>query len=304
MEYILLITTVFMAAVKSVLNRQVKSGTETVLQTLRFNLLTFVFAFVTVFSLGFQDLGSIFNTPWLVAFGLAVCTLGAQISLMKAVQLGPVSVSALFSYCGFIIPTVWGCIRYQEEFHFLQAVGIAMILCSFALSTKREKDAKYNVKWLLSSLGGLIFSGAIGVFQKIFTRDYAGYSLNNFLTVAFALVLVVGGVCLLIAYFIEKTRNNPISEKSESSDADVSKPNGRKVCIFAVILGVLIGLINIINTYLSGVLPSVVVFPSINGGAIITTTLLSAFVFKETPTKNQAIGLAMGVLAILLITFA
>ena len=153
---------------------------------------------------------------------------------------------------------------------------------------------------LIFSFGGLLLSGLVGVIQKVFVYDYAQTSLNNFLTVAFALILVIGGVCLWIAYGLE--RKNAL--KKAGAQAESSRTERGWKLFFVVGVGVLIAVINIINTYLSGRLPSAVVFPVINGGSIFLTTIMSVLFFKEKPTKSQAIGLSIGVLAILVIALA
>ena len=61
------------------------------------------------------------------------------------------------------------------------------------------------------------------------------------------------------------------------------------------------GLVNKTNTYLSGVLPSVIVFPVINGGVILATTIVSRFIFKEKLSLLQKAGLAVGALGIVCI---
>lgn len=63
-------------------------------------------------------------------------------------------------------------------------------------------------------------------------------------------------------------------------------------------MGVALGVANKISFYLAGVLPSVIMFPSINGGGIIATSVLSMVIFKERPTKRQVIALVLGVVGI------
>jgi multidrug transporter EmrE-like cation transporter len=161
-----------MATLKVALNRNLKSESTTVYATLKTNLFCFCFAFLTIFLFGLKDLKTIGNTPFFLSLCLAVCTLGAQICLMKAIQLGSVAVSALFTYCGFIIPTLWGAVHYQEEVQLLQVLGILMVLVALVLSTRKEKDVKFNKWWFVFACGGLLFSGIIGIIQKIFILKF------------------------------------------------------------------------------------------------------------------------------------
>ena len=295
MEYLLLVCAVFIGAIKAILNRKVKSGTATAFATFRLNLICFVLAFITVFFMGLGDIATLFKVPLWLALATAIATVGMQVCMMKAVQTGPVSLSSLFTYCGFIIPTLFGSLYYRENFHILQGVGIALILCAFVLSLQKEKQAKFNLQWLLYALGAMLFSGLLGVFQKIFVKEYPNNSLNNFLTVSFFIVVLLVGVCTLFCFFKERGKTT------------ISRGLGMPIGVFlayTIPLGVIIGGLNLLNTYLSSVLPSVVVFPAINGGAIFLTTAFSAVIFKEKPTKRQTLALIIGIGAILLIALS
>ncbi len=295
-NYLFLSVSVLVGAIKAVLNRKVKGATTTVYTAFRLNLICFIFAFFTVFFMGIGDIGTLFNVPLWLAIATAIATVGMQICMMKAVQTGPVSLSSLFTYCGFIIPTLWGSLYYREDFHFLQGVGIALIICAFVLSLQKEKQTKFNWQWLFYALGSMLFAGLLGVFQKVFVKEYQQCLLNNFLTVSFFIVVVLVGACTLVAYILE-------GKNAETTNRALGMPIGRFFA-YTIPLGVIIGGLNLLNTYLSGALPSVVVFPAINGGAIFLTTLLSAIVFKEKPTKRQTIALCIGIGAILLIAFS
>ena len=65
--------------------------------------------------------------------------------------------------------------------------------------------------------------------------------------------------------------------------------------------GVGVALNNQINLYLSGVIPSAVFFPIVNGGGLILITLASLVFFKERLTGRQWIGLGLGIAATLLL---
>ena len=54
-------------------------------------------------------------------------------------------------------------------------------------------------------------------------------------------------------------------------------------------------------TQMSGVVPSVIMFPLFNGLGIIAVSLGSMLVFKEKMTPSKLIGLFMGVIGLCLI---
>ena len=68
------------------------------------------------------------------------------------------------------------------------------------------------------------------------------------------------------------------------------------------ISGVGIAVCNQINTYLAGVMPSILFFPLVNGVMLLATLLIGFFIWKESFTKKQWIGLAAGIVSIVLLS--
>ena len=88
--------------------------------------------------------------------------------------------------------------------------------------------------------------------------------------------------------------NSPPEEQSCMEHPSLLIPQGDTADVLSQV--------NKTNTYLSGVLPSVLVFPITNGGVILATTLLSVLFFKEKLSLLQKIGLVIGILGIFSIT--
>ena len=70
------------------------------------------------------------------------------------------------------------------------------------------------------------------------------------------------------------------------------------ICI-PIALGVMSAINHRLNLYLSGVMPSAVFFPIVNGGGLVLTTLSAVLLFKERLGKRQWLGVALGVLSVL-----
>ena len=298
MEYLLLILAVALGVSKNIFTKIVKKESASFYDTLKLNVVTFTCAFIAVFLIGIKSVETIFQVPWLLAVCYAVCTLGSQISLMKAVELGSVSISSLFYSCGFMLPTLFGSIYYKEEINVLHIIGLVLIIISFILSVKKETEKTFNIGWLIAALGGLFFSGMVGIMQKLFSNEYSQYKMDNFLCVAFVFIILI---CVCSIFFAKLAKYNsnqgqlePKVEKEIKKRATPIKQYG-----FTVALGTVMGLVNKTNTFLSGVLSSVIVFPVINGGVILATTVTSMFVFKEKLSIMQKLGLVIGILGII-----
>ena len=75
----------------------------------------------------------------------------------------------------------------------------------------------------------------------------------------------------------------------------------KKSLIITLFLGLVLGYHNKFCTYLSGVLPSALYFPIINGGVIVLVAVASVVLFKEKLSVKQIIGLILGVVCIMLV---
>ena len=296
LNYLLLAVSVFLGAFRSVLTKLVKKGKERNSVIMIRNVVAFFVAFLIILSMGLSDKGGS-NVPIILSLLYAVFTLGAQVSLMLAVSSGSVAISSLFYSCGFILPTLFGAIYYNEGITVLSVIGIFLILLSFVLSTTREKNVKVNVKWLVMAISGMLCSGVVGIIQKLFMNEYKNSSLNVFLILAFAFTVVIGSIIIAIFKYGENKKKTCSINNQEKP---VSSQSRYVVVILCVVLGVALGLANKLNTYLSGVFPSVISFPVINGGTIFMTTVFSVLLFKERLSTMQKVGLAIGFIAIII----
>ncbi len=297
MEYFLLALSVLLGSARSIFTKKAELPKGSLFNAVKVNALTFFFSFLTVFLIGALDVKTTFDVPWVLVICYALFTLANQLVIAKAVQVGSVSLTILFASCGFIIPTLFGSIYYHEQLNWLHVLGFVLIIVSFVCSVKKE-NKKFNFVWLLYAIAGLVTAGALGVVQKIFTSDFTGYALNNFMSVSFMLILGANLVALLIVWLLDSKK---ISTKEKSNQT--TKQAILQV-VFIAILGISLGAIHSINTNLSGLLPSAVAFPVINGGVILVTTVASKFIFKEKLSLLQMIGIIVGVLSIVCITLA
>ena len=298
MEYALLALTVLIGSAKNILTKIVKNKAPSLYDTMNVNMVMFTFAFITVFLIGIAEITTTFYVPWILAICYAACTLGSQVTMMKAYELGSVSISSLFYYCGFLLPTFFGSLYYGEPINAFHILGLVLIVASFVCSTKKDSDKKFNFGWLFATIGGMLFSGVVGILQKLFTNEYSQYKLNNFLCVSFIFIILMSGITVLILQAAGKKTKNESTKKPET----INKNAFFQQLIFTIAIGVSLGLINIINTYLSGVLPSIIVFPIINGGYILITTVMSALFFKEKLSLLQKISLLICILGIVAIS--
>ena len=203
MKWLLLIVSILSGSAKSILSKRVNNNVKGLKQTMRANVFLFFFAFCFVAVFAIFSVRE-WRLPWGLTIVYAVCVLMSQISLMKAVEFGSVAISSLFYSFGFIIPTIWGCIYFKEGINALHIIGIVLILTSFIVSVDKKEDKPFDWKWLTAALCGTLFSGFVGVAQKLFGIQTIEYSLDLFLCVSFVIIILLSGVIFFISHIFEK----------------------------------------------------------------------------------------------------
>ena len=210
---------------------------------------------------------------------------------MRALQTGPLSYTNIIIFCALIIPALSGMVLYGEPVSFAQYVGVALMLLSFTFSVDKSQDNKsMNLRWLLLCIGAFLFNGAVGVMQKLHQNSAWKAQLGMFLLIAFAVYALL---CLALTLFTLR-KNEPMTA--------FSPQNRSKTLLYVSISGVGIAVCNQINTYLAGVMPSILFFPLVNGVMLLATLLIGFFIWKESFTKKQWIGLAAGIVSIVLLS--
>ena len=303
---LLLALSVFLSANKSVLTKMIKSENESFLQTMKKNILAFFIGFLILLCLGASHLQTAASAPFLLSFLYAFFTLLAQVAFAVSVSIGPCSISTLFYSCGFIIPTLWGSLYYQEGLSPIAIAGLVLILATFVLFTQKDKKMKIRFLWIITALLGFIGCGLMGVIQKIFIKNNPHLSLQLFLIPAFAFVVALGALFLAFLYLFNKKKSsgdkNFPQNKSKESLKKIAKKNRLSSILFTLFLGVTLGVVHTVNTHLTGAFPSYITFPVINGGMVVATSIFSFLYFKEPLSKKKFFGLFTSIIGIILLS--
>ncbi|MBQ6829809.1 MAG: EamA family transporter [Clostridia bacterium] len=212
-----------------------------------------------------------------VLFGI-VTALGTMYKLLALGQ-GPMHITLLITTSSMIIPTLSG-IFFGEGFSLAKfAVVVVLIACIYLSLGKQEGDNKFNGKWLLYCLISFVFLGLVGVLQKVHQTSAHKAETGGFLFVSF--------VCSMVFSLIR------VGGAIKEMHFD------KKVLLIGVVCGVCTYAMNDINLKLSGVLPTQLFFPLINGSAIVLSSLVSVAMYREQLDKRQWIGLVGGILSLI-----
>lgn len=212
---------------------------------------------------------------------LGVCTgwlyYLAFIYYQKSVAKNGISLSAMFSRLGILIPMIIAVFIWKEIPTLIQFIGIIMSLFSIILA---NINFGTTVKIHKQSLLSLFFFAGFGVFGNKIFQKYALIEQNQlFLFCIFGSALIIS-----IKYL---------------------SMNFRYFGIKDIAVGIFVGISNLLTTlFLIQALDSVaaaIVFPVFSAGAIVLMMLGGQFLFKERIARKNLIAIFMTLAALIII---
>ena len=238
---------------------------------------------------GALSMPSVYTLLLGVVFGLATAL--CAILNMKALESGPLSYTGVICSCAMVIPALSGLLFFGESVSASQYVGIVLMIVSFACAVDKQNDESgMNLKWMLLCLGSFLFSGSVGVMQKVHQTSPHKDELGVFLVIAFIVSAVFSAV--LSVYY---------SKKECRKVTVMTGGRMKKFVIVSIICGVGIALCNQINMFLAGVMESIIFYPVVNGAGMLLTSAAGLVIWRERFTKKQWVGFVMGAAAIFML---
>ena len=261
-----------------ILNNVCKRDLQTSDHVYRFNVLIYT---VCIVLFGLAAIGggcSLFTVGMGLLFG--VVTAFSNYYKMLSLSSGPMHITLLITTSSMIIPTMSG-VFFGEGFSLPKLCVVALLIFFIYLSLEKKDDSQINKHWLIFCSLAFLFQGSIGVLQKIHQSSEHKSETGSFLFIAF--------ICSLVYSHIRAKKN--------LKELDFK----RKHIWFALLCGICTFGMNFLNLKLSGLLPSQLFFPVVNGSAIVLSSLMSVMFFKEKLTKKQITGLCGGIVSLIAI---
>ena len=212
-EYILLACSLFAVVLGTIIKKYyMKESTKGLTAVFLYNAITGCVSGFIIFLWGGIEKVSLFTLLLGIVFGL-VTTL-QTVTLLKAMEIGPMSYTTLINSFSTLIPTLSGALFFNEKIEIVHVLGIVLMIVSFILSVDKSKNKdSASIKWLIYSIIAFLCTGAIGVMQKIHQSSEFKGELNAFLVLAFAVSFVFA---IILTFVFSKKENNAILEKSEN----------------------------------------------------------------------------------------
>lgn len=280
--YILLLLSISLETGKNVFsNNFSKTVLKSETDIYKFNFLMYIGSFFVLLFFGGWK-GSLFSVILAVVFALALWL--NQYFFLKALKEGSVSFTNFIQCSSLIIPIIFAAFFWKTKITVFQIVLVAVLILSL-IPTLNIGKQKLNIKWLLYSLAAMLALGVIGIIQAVHQASFYSGELIFFLRHAFFFTVIIN----LCGWRIceKKEKSNFVFKSTALVQASAS--------------GVFMGFVHILNLYLAGKLPYVVLFPTLNGGLIFLTLLSDLLFFKQRLSLKQWIGIIIGTLALCII---
>lgn len=198
-----------------------------------------------------------------------------------ALSNGPMHITVLVTTASMLIPTLSGCLFFQESFSGYKFAVVFLLIGFLYLASAKKRGEKFNKKWVLFCVLSFFGTGLVGVLQKVHQTSAYRNEFYLFLASAFLVSILM----------------TVLEKKKEQTAEKLPK----MLYVGALVSGVCVFAMYAINTKLSGVLPSQLFFPLINGSNVVFSSVVSCLVFKEKMSTNQLIGVGGALLSLILI---
>ena len=199
-----------------------------------------------------------------VIFGLLLVS--AQWCFVASLNKGKVGICSIIYGMGFILPTLFGTLFYNEEMTVCDIIGVFAVVISVIISgiSKSETvSSKNNNLYIIPLVAAMLSSGGMSTIQKI--QQNSGFpEQKDFFVMSGFVVAFLISVIFLLFY---KTQNEEATDK--------------KSVLSGIICGISFGCANLFNTTMAGRMSSIVFYPVLNIGSLLCTILYGLIFLKE-----------------------
>ena len=248
----------------------------------------YVFAAGTGFLLckQFDTPAQLVAEPW---FGLSLITgfwfIFTYLLMTASTQRSGVTITSLSSKLSVVLPTLAGVVLFHERLNFVASLGIVLALVALVLVVGRKNESSKTSKtnWLLPIF--IFFGTGTGdILMKLTEQRNEADDMSFMIAFIYFIALLFG--IIIVAYDLIRGK-----AKWQWKSA---------------IGGIGLGVINFFSTYCvyhaMRCFDNVVLFPVYNIGVVSLTALTGWLLFKEKLTWKNYLGLAIAIVAVILIT--
>ncbi len=271
------------ALVNAYSKKHIKNLADSAVYTIRLSVIAAMIVLFFILGDGFAGI-----SPFTVAMSaiFAAVSFANTLVHLRALSLGPLALTSIFTAASSVIPALYGLIFMGESFTLWQVAGILLMLVSVFFSVEKGgQEKKASLKWLAWALLDFLLVGAFGVCQKIHHASPYAAEMNEYLLLTFCFVILYACITLLIL-------------RVKGVRPTVHRESKGKIAALTLSIGITHGMVNMLNLFLSGQFDGALFYPVVNGGTVMTTILLSFIVFRERFSKRRVVSIAFGILSL------
>lgn len=194
-----------------------------------------------------------------------------------AISAGSLSLTSLIVQYSLMIPTLYGLFFLNDDISVGFIPGVILLLISLVLINKKGGEVVFSFKWIISVFISFLGNGMCSVVQKMQQLKFGGAYKDEFMIIALIMV------CAFVSILSITYERNSISSYAKSG------------WYWGFLCGIMNGMVNLFVMILSGLMPVSLMFPLISAGGIITTYIVSKFIYKEKLNKMQFVGFIFGI---------
>lgn len=259
-----------------------KKSVNTFMDAVCFNGIIFFFA-------AFVFAKDIFNGNFAVfLFGtvFGCLTVFFQLSYIKAMSYGNVSLTVLIVNLSMIIPVSVSVLAFDEQLTVTKVLGFLLIVITLFMSVDKKGKSENLKKWILPVMLAFLINGALSVLQQIFGKTVWQNEKSAFTAWSY----IIATVLSLIMYLFMKLKGKNTTFKV--------KP---RVLGIGMCIGAILGVFQFLYTGAVTTIDGLLLFPVYNGGTLILSSVAGVVLLKDKLTVKQIIGILTGIVGIVII---
>ena len=221
----------------------------------------------------------------LFSISFAVTYITVAVCEVLSLKWGSLAITSLVMSYSLLIPTVYGLIT-GEPISWLKVVGFVVLIVSAFLIRSQHTDSdnkKVSFKWLIVVILAFLGNGFCTVFQTAQERKFNGACNSSFMIMALSIAMVAS---FAIGFVYERKSIKSVFNKGFLS---------------ASLCGICNGATNLLVMLIVGSVAASLFFPVLSAAQLSLLFLLSVVVYKEKFIPRQFVGMALGIIAIVVL---
>jgi drug/metabolite transporter (DMT)-like permease len=234
-----------------------------------------------------------------VCFG--ICYIISYSLLFFALAEGPTGLTNVIYTFHSILPMITGIILWKDTLDFIKAVGVvfaAITIYLFYLSVKNGDKRKKSLRWILFIVSATVFMGIAVVFTQAFSHTFTGMDKQYLVVYTVSSSLI----SLVLLMFIKPRKSKEKTEDRKKNEAkDLTEKHTVRYYVFVLVAAVTQNAVNLFFMYFLTVMPSTILFPTLNSINILTFVLVGRLFFGEKLNKLSFIGICCSIVSLVLL---